>query len=90
VLAVPLALVDQLSPRNFFYFIGIGLGLTVATGLLLLPYIHFSKAWLSNSSRQKQEVLSVLVIGLTGVLRGILLHYLIVWFGFTQPTNIWT
>jgi hypothetical protein len=90
VLAVPLALVDQLSPRNFFYFLGIGLGLTVATGLLLLPYIHFSKAWLSNSSRQKQEVLSVLVIGLTGVLRGILLHYLIVWFGFTQPTNIWT
>jgi len=90
VLAVPLALVDQLSPRNFFYFLGIGLALTVATGLLLLPYIHFSKAWLSNSSRQKQEVLSVLVIGLTGVLRGILLHYLIVWFGFTQPTNIWT
>ena len=89
VLAVPLALVDQLSPRNFFYFLGIGLALTVATGLLLLPYIHFSKAWLSNSSRQKQEVLSVLVIGLTGVLRGILLHYLIVWFGFTQPTNIW-
>jgi hypothetical protein len=90
VLAVPLALVDQLSPRNFFYFLGIGLGLTVATGLLLLPYIHFSKAWLSNSSRQKQEVLSVLVIGLTGVLRGILLHYLIVWFGFTEPINIWT
>jgi hypothetical protein len=90
VLAVPLALVDQLSPRNFFYFLGIGLVLTVATGLLLLPSMYFSKAWLSNSSRQKQEALSVLVIGLAGAFRGILLHYLIVWFGFTEPTNIWT
>jgi len=90
VLAVPLALVDQLSTRNFFYFLGIGLVLTTATGLLLLPYIYFSKAWLSNTSRQKQEVISILVIGLAGAFRGILLNYLIVWFGFTEPTNTWT
>ena len=90
VLAVPLALVDQLSTCNFFYFLGIGTVLTTATGLFLLPYIYFSKAWLSNTSRQKQEVISILVIGLAGAFRGILLNYLIVWFGFTEPANIWT
>ena len=88
VLAVPLALVDQLSRQHFIFFLLIGVGVTTATGLFLLPYIYFSKAWLSNSSRKMQEVLSILVIGLAGVFRGILLHYSIVWFGFTEPTNI--
>jgi len=90
ILAVPLALVDQLSPRNFLYFIGIGFGVTTALGLIVLPYMLFSKTWLSNSTRNKQEVVSVLVIGLAGAFRGILFHYSVIWFGFEQPTNIWT
>ena len=90
ILAVPLALVDQLSPINILYFLGIGLGVTTATGLLLIPCIAFTKAYFSNSSRQKQEIVSVLIIGMAGVFRGIMLHFLIVWFGFTAPINIWS
>ena len=89
ILAVPLALVDQLSPRNFLYFLGIGFGITTVTGLLVLLYILFSKSWLSNSTRKKQEVVSVLVIGLAGAFRGVFLYYSIAWFGFIQPTDIW-
>ena len=90
ILAVPLALVDQLSPLNFLYFLGIGLGVTTATGLLMLPCVVFTKTFFANASRQKQEIVSVLIIGMAGVIRGIMLHFLIVWFGFTQPTNIWS
>ena len=90
ILAVPLALVDQLSPINILYFLGIGLGVTTATGLLLIPCIAFNKAYFSNSSRQKQEIVSVLIIGMAGVIRGIMLHFSIVWFGFTEPINIWS
>ena len=90
ILAVPLALVDQLSPRNFLYFLGIGFGVTTAIGLIMLPYMLFSKTWLSNYTRKKQEVVSVLVIGLAGAFRGILIHYSTAWFGFEQPINIWT
>jgi len=90
ILAVPLTLVDQLNPINFLYFIGIGIGVTTAIGLLLISSITFTKNWFLNSSRQKQEFFSVLAIGVAGVLRGILLHYSIAWFGFTQPTNIST
>jgi uncharacterized membrane protein len=85
-----LALVDQLSPRNFLYFLGIGFGVTTAIGLIILPYMLFSKTWLSNYTRKKQEVVSVLVIGLAGAFRGILIHYSTAWFGFEQPINIWT
>ena len=90
ILAVPLALVDQLSPLNFLYFLGIGLGVTTATGLLLLPGVASIKTFFANASRQKQEIVSVLIIGMAGVIRGIMLHFSIVWFGFTQPTNIWS
>ena len=90
ILAVPLALVDQLSPINFLYFLGIGLGVTIATGLLLLPCVTFTKTYFSKSSRQRQEILSISVIGMTGVIRGIMLHFSIDWFGFTQPTSIWS
>jgi hypothetical protein len=90
ILAVPLALVDQLSPLNFIYFLGIGIGVTTATGLLLLPCVAFTKTFFANASRQKREIVSVLIIGMTGVIRGIMLHFSIVWFGFTQPTNIWS
>lgn len=90
ILAVPLALVDQLSPINFLYFLGIGLGVTTATGLLLLPCVTFTKTYFSKSSRQRQEILSISVIGMTGVIRGIMLHFSIDWFGFTQPTSIWS
>ena len=90
ILAVPLALVDQLCPLNFLYFLGIGLGVTTATGLLLLPCVVFTNTFFANASRQKQEIVSVLIIGIAGVVRGIMLHFSIVWFGFTQPTNIWS
>lgn len=90
ILAVPLALINQLSPLNFIYFLGIGIGVTTATGLLLLPCVAFTKSFFANASRQKQEIVSVLIIGMAGVIRGIVLHYSIVWCGFTQPTNIWS
>jgi hypothetical protein len=79
-----------LSPLNFIYFLGIGIGVTTATGLLLLPCVAFTKSFFANASRQKQEIVSVLIIGMAGVIRGIVLHYSIVWCGFTQPTNIWS
>jgi len=90
ILAVPLTLVDQLSPRNFLCFLGIGIGVTAVIGLALIPSVVFMKSWLSNFSRREQEFLSVVAIGITGVIRGILVHFSIAWFGFTQPTNIWT
>ena len=90
ILAVPLTLVDQLSPLNFLYFLGIGIGVTSVTGLVLIPSVVFMKSRLSNFSRREQEFLSVVAIGIAGVIRGILVHFSIAWFGFTQPTNIWT
>lgn len=90
ILAVPLALVDQLSPLNFLYFLEIGLGVTTATGLLLLPCVAFTNTFFAKASRQKQEIVSVLIIGMAGVIRGIMVHFSIVWFGFTQPTNFWS
>ena len=66
------------------------MGVTTATGLLLLPCVAFTKTFFANASRQKWEIVSVLIIGMTGVIRGIMLHFSIVWFGFTQPTNIWS
>jgi hypothetical protein len=90
ILAVPLTLVDQLNLLNFFYFLSIGIGVTAVTGLVLIPSIVLMKSWLSNFARREQEFLSVVAIGIAGAIRGILLHFSITWFGFTQPTNIWT
>ena len=55
-----------------------------------MPCVVFTNTFFANASRQKQEIVSVLIIGIAGVVRGIMLHFSIVWFGFTQPTNIWS
>ena len=90
ILAVPLALVDQLSPLNFLVFCGFGLGVTTAIGFLLIPFVLFINPWLETKSRRIQEVISVSIIGTSGALRGVLIYCAIEWFDYIQPSSIWT
>ena len=90
ILAVPLALVEQLSPLHFLVFCGIGLGVTVVIGLLIIPFVALVNLWLKNKSRRTQELFSISLIGLAGAMRGFLIYLAIDWSNFVQPTSLWT
>jgi hypothetical protein len=90
ILAVPLALVEQLSPMNFIYFCTIGLVITAVIGLLVLQFVALIDPWLKTRSRRTQEYISVSIIGASGALRGLLIFLAIEWFDFIQPSGIWT
>jgi hypothetical protein len=89
ILAVPLALVEQLSPIRFLVFCGIGLGVTSVIGLLVLPFVAFINPWLRKQSQRAQEVISVSIIGVSGALRGVLVYLSIEWLDYIQPSTIW-
>lgn len=90
ILAVPLALVEQLSPRNFLVFCAIGVVVSAVIGLLVLQFIALINPWLNTQSRRTQEYISISIIGASGALRGVLIYFAIEWFNFIQPINIWT
>jgi hypothetical protein len=90
ILAVPLALVEQLSPMNFIFFCTIGLVITAVIGLLVLQFVALIDPWLKTRSRRTQEYISVSIIGASGALRGLLIFLAIEWFDFIQPSGIWT
>lgn len=90
VFAVPLTLIDQLLPRHFVVFLGIGIGVTLIIGLLLLLLLNSINLRLLNLSKHKQELASISIIGGAGVLRGVLIYLAIPLLGFNQPTDIWT
>ena len=90
ILAVPLALVEQLSPMNFIFFCTIGLVITAVIGLLVLQFVALIDPWLKTRSRRTQEYISVSIIGTSGALRGLLIFLAIEWFDFIQPSGIWT
>jgi len=90
ILAVPLALVKQLSPHRFLLFCGIGLVITALVGIFLLTVNILLQSWVKNRSRIVQERISVLLIALAGVIRGVLLYWAISMSSFHQPTNFWT
>lgn len=90
ILAVPLALVEQLSPMNFIFFCTIGLVITTVIGLLVLQFDALIDPWLKTRSRRTQEYISVSIIGASGALRGVLIFLAIEWFDFIQPSGIWT
>ena len=90
ILAVPLALVEQLSPLHFLVFCGIGLGVTVVIGLLIIPFVALINLWFKNKSRRTQELFSISLIGLAGAMRGFIIYLAIDWSDFVQPTRLWT
>jgi signal transduction histidine kinase len=90
ILAVPLALVKQLSPQRFILFCGIGLLITALVGFFLLSLNLLLQSWIKNQSRIVHERISVLLIAVAGVIRGVLLYWAISISGFNQPTNFWT
>jgi anti-sigma regulatory factor (Ser/Thr protein kinase) len=90
ILAVPLALVEQLSTLHFLVFCGIGLGVTVVIGLLIIPFVALINLWHKNKSRRTQELFSISLIGLAGAMRGFLIYLAIDWSDFVQPTSLWT
>ena len=89
IMAVPLALLEQLSPIHFLIFCGIGLGVTVFVGLLIVPLAALINIWLKNQARIVQEIFTISIIGASGALRGVLVYLAIDWFDFAQPTHIW-
>lgn len=94
VLAVPLALVKQLSFDKFPFFCGIGLGVTLATGLIIFGTIFVMEPFVRDRNCREQELVSIGLIVVTGALRGVLLYYSIEFFDLKQPTDfltrIWT
>lgn len=90
ILAVPLALLGQLTPINFLLFCGIGIGVTTITGLYIFSLIAIMKTALQTQSRRTQEFISLSIITSSGAVRGLLVHFGIEWFHFTQPTSIWS
>lgn len=90
ILAVPLALVEQLSPMNFLIFCAIGVVVTAIIGLFVLPFISLIDPWLKTLSSRTRESISISIIGVSGAFRGVLIFLAIEWFDFVQPIGIWT
>jgi len=90
VLAVPLALVKQLSFDRFPFFCGIGLGVTLATGLIIFGTIFVMKPFVKDRSGREQELISIGLLVFAGTLRGVLLYNSIELFDLKQPTDFFT
>lgn len=87
-MAVPLALVNQLSPLRFLEFCMIGLGITTLMGIGLFSLLSLINPRTSNLVRKQQELLSIAIIGVAGAFRGILIYYAIQTFHFIEPSNL--
>jgi signal transduction histidine kinase len=87
-MAVPLALVKELSPLRFLEFCAIGVCITVVMGLGLFSALALINPWLAKISRQGQEILSIVLIGLSGAFRGLLVYGVINALHYKQPSSL--
>lgn len=90
ILAVPLALANQLTVDNIPFFCVIGIGVTFATGLITYETISLIKLFTKELSAKEQDLISIGVIAFAGAMRGALLYFAIDLFDLNQPTNFFT
>ena len=90
ILAVPLALANQLSVDNILFFCVIGIGVTFATGLITYGTISLIKLFTKDLSAKEQDLISIGVIAFAGAMRGALLYFAIDLYDLNQPTNFFT
>ena len=87
-MAVPLALVKQLSPLRFLEFCSIGVGITTFMGVGLFSLLALINPRTINLLRNQQELISIAVIGIAGALRGVLIYYAIQAFHYIEPSSL--
>lgn len=87
-MAVPLALVKELSPLRFLEFCALGLGITVVMGLGLFSILALTNPWLKNQGRQSQEFVLVLLIGIAGAIRGVMVYQAISALQYPEPSSL--
>jgi hypothetical protein len=90
VIAVPLAMIEQLSPINFIYFCVIGSLSTLVLGFLLFSLLKIINPWLLTLQGKNQEHLTLIIITFAGAVRGVFVYWGIAWSGFNEPTDFWT
>ena len=90
ILAVPLALANQLTVDNIPFFCDIGIGVTFATGLVTYGTISLIKLFTKDHSAKEQDLISIGVIAFAGAIRGALLYFAIDLYDLNQPTNFFT
>jgi hypothetical protein len=90
ILAVPLALANQLTVDNIPFFCVIGIGVTFATGLITYETISLIKLFTKELSAKEQDLISIGVIAFAGAMRGALLYFAIDLYDLNQPTNFFT
>ena len=86
-MAVPLALVKELSPLRFLEFCAVGLGITTVMGLGLFSILALINPWLKKQTKKFQEFVSVLLIGLSGAFRGVLVYQAINALNYKEPSS---
>jgi signal transduction histidine kinase len=86
-MAVPLALVKELSPLRFLEFCAVGLEITTVMGLGLFSVLALINPWLKKQTKKIQELISVLLIGLSGAFRGVLVFQAINALHYKEPSS---
>jgi signal transduction histidine kinase len=89
ILAVPLALSSGLTFKVFLISTLLGAGVTSLLGIIFIVTIKvFSKVVLPGNHLTK-ESLSILIILVFGLFRGILVYYGIKIFNYSEPSSLW-
>ena len=88
VTAVPLALFNSLSWSNFYIFLSMGITVTALMGIMI--YVaNISLAPITKNLNSRQYLIYVLLlITISGVIRGYLVYFSIDLSGYEQPTEL--
>ncbi len=88
IISVPLALSKQLTWENFLVFVSIGVTITTIIGIFCYLVSRLTNSYQKTLNVKQQQIFTLTLIAVVGVLRGYLLYFSTNLGGFNQPTSL--